>query len=79
MDDPDPALLCHRNRQPSVGNGVHRRADHRDIKVHIAREPRLRVDERRNYIRMRGQQKDVIEGERLRDGEMNHSTLTCFS
>ena len=79
MNDADSSLLSHRNREARLGHRIHRRADDGDILVDISRQSRLRADVRRNYVRVGGQQQNIVEGERLRDGKMNHSTLTCFS
>ena len=42
MDDADAALLRHRDRQPRLGDGVHRRAEQRHVDADVAREPATR-------------------------------------
>ncbi len=42
VDDPDAALLRHRDRQPRLGDGVHRRAEERHVDADVARDPATR-------------------------------------
>ena len=39
VDDADAALLRHRDRQPRLGDGVHRRAEQRHVDADVARDP----------------------------------------
>ena len=50
MDDPDAALARERDRQPRLGDGVHRRRDDRDVELDRARQPR-RASRRRSAAR----------------------------
>ena len=51
VDDAEAALLRHRDRQPRLGDGVHRRADQRHVQPDVARELRADVDLRRQDSR----------------------------
>ena len=68
VDDAEPAVLRHRDRQPGLGDRVHRRGEDRDVEADVAREARGDVDEVRMQLGFRGPQQDVVERQADRDG-----------
>ena len=61
MDDAEPALLSHCDRQARLGHGVHRSGDDRNVDPDVARQPRCGVDEIRMELRFRRTKQDIIE------------------
>ena len=61
-------LLRHRDRQPRLGDGVHRRAQQRHAQPDVSRQPRRDVHLRRHDVGMPRHQQDVVE--RQRGGEV---------
>ena len=50
VDDPDPAGAGERDRQPRLGDGVHRRRHDGDRELELARQPRARRDVVREHL-----------------------------
>ena len=65
VDDPDPADPRERDREPRLGDRVHRRGDDRDRELDLARQPRPRGDVVRQHLRLGGHEQDVVEREPL--------------
>ena len=65
VDDPDPACARQRNREPRLGDRVHRRGDDRDLERDRAGEAGGRADVVRQHGRLGREQEDVVEGEAL--------------
>ena len=63
VDDADAALARERDREPRLGDRVHRRRDDRDAELDRAREPRARRDVVRQHARLGRHEQDVVEGE----------------
>jgi hypothetical protein len=74
VHDPEAALARERDREPALGDGVHRRGDERDRQLDRARDPRPRRDVVRQDPRLGRLQQDIVErepfpGELLLHGE----------
>ena len=67
VHDPDPALAGERDREPGLGDRVHRGRHDRQLQRDRAGEPRRRRDVVREHRGLRRQQQDVVEGEALPD------------
>ena len=63
VDDPDAALAGERDREPRLGDGVHRRRDERDVQRDPRRQPRDGRDVVREDARLRGHEQHVVERE----------------
>ena len=63
MDDAEPALARQRNREPRLGDRVHRSRDDRDLERDRAGEARGRADVVRQHGRLGRQEQDVVEGQ----------------
>ena len=63
VDDADAALLRHRDRQPRLGDGVHRRAGDRDVQADVAGEVRGDVDFARQDVRVLRHEQHVVKGQ----------------
>ena len=63
VDDADAALARERDREPRLGDRVHRRRDDRDAELDRARQPRARRDVVRQHARLGRHEEDVVEGE----------------
>ena len=63
VDDAEAAVLRHRDRQPRLGDGVHRRADERHVQPDVAREPGADVDLVGQHRRVLRHEQDVVEGQ----------------
>ena len=63
VDDADAALARERDREPRLGDGVHRRRDDRDAELDRARQARARRDVVRQHARLGRHEQDVVEGE----------------
>ena len=63
MDDPDAAVAGERDREPRLGDRVHRRRDDRDLERDRPRQARRRAHVVRQHGRLGGQEQDVVEGE----------------
>jgi hypothetical protein len=64
VDDAEAALLRHRNREPRLGDGVHRCADERHVQPDVSGESSADVDLVGEHRRMLRHQQHVVEGER---------------
>ena len=64
MNDPEPAMLRHRDREPRLGDRVHRRADERHVKLDVACELGGDVDRAGKDLRVLRNEQHVIESER---------------
>ncbi len=62
VDDTEPALLSHRDRQAGLGNRIHCRRHHRGGERDLAGDPGTQIDIARNDIRMSRDQQHVIKG-----------------
>ena len=65
VDDPDPALAREGDREPRLGDGVHRRGDDRDLDHDRAGEARGGAHVVRQHRRLGREQEDVVEGQAL--------------
>ncbi len=65
MNDPDPALLSKRDREPRLRHGVHGGRDDRDVQREIPTEAGLQIYVARQYFGVGGLQEDVVESKRL--------------
>ena len=65
MQNADPALARERDREPRLGDRVHRGRDDRDRELDPARQPRRRRDVVREDVRLGRPEEDVVEGEAL--------------
>src|SRR5262249_45518910 len=65
VDDADPAFLRNRDREPRLGDGVHRRRDERDVELDFLRQPALEAGFWGEDAAVGGNQEDVIKGESL--------------
>src|SRR6185312_8161079 len=63
VDDADAAGLRHGDGEPCFGNRVHRGRDDRNVQTDVARELRGQADIARQDIRVRGDERNVVEGE----------------
>ena len=63
VDDADAADPRERDREPRLGDGVHRRGHDRDRELDLARQPRARRDVVREHLRLGGHEQDVVEGQ----------------
>ena len=63
VDDAEAALLRHRDRQPRLGDGVHRRADQRHAQPDVARQLRRDVGLGRHEVGVARHEQDVVEGQ----------------
>ena len=63
VDDPDPAGFRHRDREPRLGDGVHRRRDDRQVEADGAGELRPDIRRARHHRAMARAQENVVEGE----------------
>ena len=61
VDDADAALARERDREPRLGDRVHRRRDDRDAQLDRARQPRARRDVVREHVRLGRNEEDVVE------------------
>ena len=61
VHDPDAAFACERDREPRLGDGVHRGGDDRDAQRDRPREPRQRRDVVREHTRLRRDEQHVVE------------------
>ncbi len=68
VDDAEPAVLRDRDREPRLGDGVHRRRDHRDVQRDVRGELGLQVGHRGVDLGARRNEQDVVEGEGEGDG-----------
>ena len=78
VDDAEPALLRHGDGHRRLGDGVHRRRDHRNLQVDVGRHPGAHVDRGRQHLGIGGLQQHVIEGERVADravGRQRHGLI----
>ncbi len=66
VDDPDAAGLRHGDGEPSLGDGVHRRGDDRQVQTDGARQARADLDRAWHHCGVAGAQQDVVEGEAFR-------------
>jgi hypothetical protein len=64
VDDAEAAVLCHRNRQPRLGDRVHRGAHERHVQTNALRELRADVHLPGQDRRVLWDEEDVVEGER---------------
>ena len=58
---PDPALARQRDREPRLGDRVHRRGDDRDLDRDAARQLRRGRDVVREHARLGRDEQDVVE------------------
>ncbi len=65
VDDADAAFLRDRDRQPRLGDGVHRRRDQRQVQRDAPGQPRGQAGVARQHLRIRRHQQHVVEGERF--------------
>ena len=65
MDDADAAGAGERDREPRLGDGVHRRRHDGDRELELARQPRARRDVVREHLGLGRDQGDVVEGKAL--------------
>ena len=65
VDDADPTLARERDREPGLGDRVHRRREQRDVQRDSRRESRDRGDVVREDVRLRRKQEHVVEREPL--------------
>jgi hypothetical protein len=63
VDDADAAFLGDRDREPGLGDGVHRGRDQGQVQPDPARQAGGKVDFARQDVRVRGYEQDVVEGE----------------
>ena len=63
MEDPDSALARERDRQPGLGDRVHRGADDRDLERDRPGQPRRGAHVVRQHGRLGGNEQDIVEGE----------------
>src|SRR5205807_9403658 len=61
VDDANAALLRQRDRQRRLGDGVHRRADQRNVQLNCAGEFRVGVGLGGNTVAAGGDQQHVVE------------------
>ena len=61
MDDADAALARERDREPRLGDRVHRRRDDRNAELDRARQARARRDVVRQDARLGRDEQDVVE------------------
>ena len=78
MNDANPALLRQRNRQTRFCHGVHGGARHGNVQRDLAGKLGAGVNFRRKNGGPGGQEKNVVKGERFRDGPVQHSLLGWF-
>jgi hypothetical protein len=62
VDDPDAADAGEGDREPRLGDGVHRRRHDGDRELELARQLRSRGDVVRKHLRGSRHQQDVVEG-----------------
>ena len=67
VDDAEPALLRHRDGEAAFGHGVHRGGHQRNVEGDGLREAGGEADVAGNDEGMRGNEKDVVECQRLPD------------
>jgi hypothetical protein len=65
VEDPEPALARERDRQPSLGDRVHRRREDRNLEGDLAGQERRRGDLVRQHSRLGRDEQDVVEGQPL--------------
>jgi hypothetical protein len=65
VQNPDPALAGKRDREPGLGDGVHRGRDDGDLELDRAGQVRRGRDLVRQHARLRGDEQDVVEGQAL--------------
>ena len=63
VEDPDPALARDGDREPRLGDGVHRRGHDRDLERDRPGQARRRAHVVRQHGRLGGHEQDVVEGE----------------
>jgi len=73
VDDADAALLRDGDGEARLGHRVHRRRDDRDVELEGSGEARLQGDFARQDAGVGGQEKNVVEGQRL----LNHPHDFC--
>ena len=75
VDDAEAALPGQGDRQPGLGDRVHRGAQERNLDFDAARNPRGRVDLGGQNRAVGGQKENVVEGERERQRVGDHATF----
>ena len=65
MNKTDAAFLCQRDREARLRHGVHRRRDQRYIQLDFACQLRSEISLMRQHLRMGGDEKNIIKGERF--------------
>ena len=67
VQDAEPAVLRHGDREVRLGHGVHRRRDQRDAELDLAGQPGADVDLGGQDRGMRRLEQNVVEGQRFTD------------
>jgi hypothetical protein len=65
VEDAEPTLACERDREPRLGDRVHRGRNDRDLERDRPRQARRRGDLVRQYRRLGGHEQDVVESQPL--------------
>gem|GEM_PF-2128641 len=65
MDDAQTTFACQRDRQPGLGDRVHRGRDQRDVQLDAVGQPRAHVDLVGQGLTKPGDDKHVVEGQGL--------------
>src|SRR5688572_29708401 len=65
VDDAEAAFLRHRDREGRLGHRVHGRGHEREVQLELPGEPRFERNVTRQDARVGGNEKNVVEGQRL--------------